>query len=153
MANVTQTVNVLQALFLTKDEKMILTPTYHVFDLYQVHQDATLLPFRLQTEEYEHNGQKVPMLNVSCSKAPDGSINMSIVNVHPDKDIAVECEIRGASPKRVSGRILTAPELKAHNTFERPHNVKIADFKKASLQNGMLKFKLPAKSIVVLNVK
>ncbi|MFO7161080.1 MAG: alpha-L-arabinofuranosidase C-terminal domain-containing protein, partial [[Clostridium] cellulosi] len=35
MANIAQTVNVLQAVILTNGEKMILTPTYHVFDLYK----------------------------------------------------------------------------------------------------------------------
>src|SRR5574342_72171 len=44
--------NVLQEMILTQNEKMILTPTYHVFDMYQAHQDALLLPHDLKSEEY-----------------------------------------------------------------------------------------------------
>jgi alpha-N-arabinofuranosidase len=153
MANIAQTVNVLQAMILTDNEKMILTPTYHVFDLYKVHQDALFLPSELMTEDYEHNGQKIPALNVSSSKAQDGSINLSMVNVHPVKNIALECEIKGMSAKQVSGMVLTAKALNAHNTFDQPDNVKIADFNKASLSNNVLKVEMPAKSVVVLTLK
>ena len=153
MANIAQTVNVLQAMILTDKEKMILTPTYHVFDLYKVHQDAVFLPSELKTEDYEHNGQKIPALNVSSSKARDGGINISIVNVHPEKNFSLECELRGIQTTRVSGQILTGPKLNSHNTFDQPANAKIADFKGVVLQNNVIKIEMPAKSIVVLNVK
>lgn len=153
MANIAQTVNVLQAMILTDNEKMILTPTYHVFDLYRVNQDALFLPSELKTEDYEHSGKKIPALNISSSKARDGSININIVNVHPDKTIPLECELRGANVKHVSGRILTAKALNAHNTFGQPDNVKIADFNKVSLNDNMLRVEMPAKSVVVLTVK
>jgi alpha-N-arabinofuranosidase len=61
--------------------------------------------------------------------------------------------LRGAKASRVSGRILTATKLEAHNTFERPENVKVADFSKAVLSNNALKVEMPAKSVVVLNIK
>jgi alpha-N-arabinofuranosidase len=153
MANIAQTINVLQAMILTDKEKMLLTPTYHVFDLYKVHQDAFFLPLDLKTEDYENNGQAIPALSVSCSKAQDGSINVSIVNVHPRKDIPLECELRGARLSHVSGKILTASQLNSHNTFDQPDNVIIRDFDKASLKNNVLKIEMPAKSVVVLNVK
>lgn len=132
---------------------MILTPTYHVFDLYKVHQDARFLPTALHTEEYQHNGKSMPALSVSSSRAQDGSVNISIVNVHPNKNIPLECELRGVKPARVSGRMLTAPNLNSHNTFAQPGNVKIVDFTKATLKNGVLKIEVPAKSVVVLQVK
>ncbi|MGH7600529.1 MAG: alpha-N-arabinofuranosidase [bacterium] len=153
MANIAQTVNVLQAMILTDKEKMILTPTYYVFDLYKVHQDALFLPSELQTEDYEHNGQRMRALHVSSSKAQDGSINISIVNVHPDKNILLECELRGIQATRVSGKILTASKLNSHNTFDQPTNVKVVDYKGASLQNNVLRVEMPAKSVVVLNIK
>ncbi len=153
MANIAQTVNVLQAMILTDKEKIILTPTYHVFDLYKVHQDALFLPSDLESEDYEYTGRRIPALSASCSKAQDGSINISIVNVHPDKTIPLECELRGANVKHVSGKILTAEALSSHNTFDQPDNVKSADFSKASLDNNVLKIEMPAKSLVVLNVK
>jgi alpha-N-arabinofuranosidase len=153
MANIAQTVNVLQAMILTDKEKMLLTPTYHVFDLYKVHQDALFLPSELTAEDYVYEGRKIPALSASCSKAQDGSINLSLVNVHPNKSFSLECELRGAKASRVSGRILTATKLEAHNTFERPENVKVADFSKAVLSNNALKVEMPAKSVVVLNIK
>ncbi len=153
MANIAQTVNVLQAMILTDKEKMILTPTYHVFDLYKVHQDAAFLLSDLKTEDYERDGKKIPALNVSSSKAQDGSINISLVNVHPDKNIMLECEVRGIKATRVFGKILTAPKLNSHNTFDQPDKVKITDFNKASLSKNGLQIEMPAKSVVVLSVK
>ena len=153
MANIAQLVNVLQSLILTQKEKMILTPTYHVFDLYKVHHDAVFLPFDLTTENYELNGEQLPALNISSSKAKDGSINISIVNIHPDKAMPLECDLRGVKVSTVSGKILTGNALNAHNTFDQPSNVKVTDFNKATLKNNILIVELPAKSVVVLNVK
>mgnify|MGYP000684982437 FL=1 len=51
MANIAQMVNVLQSMILTEGEKMVKTPTYHVFDLYQVHQENDLLASSLETEQ------------------------------------------------------------------------------------------------------
>ena len=153
MANLAQTVNVLQALLLTEDDQTIMTPTYHVFDLYKVHHDATLLPSDLTTENYELSGESTPALNVSTSQSEDGSINISIVNIHPDKNIPLSCELRGASNvKNVSGKYITAESLNSHNTFGQPENVKIADFNGANLKRGVLEVEVPAKSVVVLKV-
>jgi len=153
MANIAQTINVLQAMILTDKEKMILTPTYHVFDLYKVHQDALFLPSDLLSENYEDSGRKLPALHASCSKAQDGSMNISIVNVHPEKTIPLQCELKGIKATRVSGKLLTAPHLNSHNTFEQPENVSVVDFNKVSIKNNVLSVDLPAKSVVVLNVK
>jgi alpha-N-arabinofuranosidase len=153
MANIAQLVNVLQAVILTQDEKMILTPTYHVFDLYKVHQDATYLNNSLKTEDYVYQDKKLPALSVSASRSEDGTINISIVNINPDKDIDLQCEIRGADVKNVTGRILTAPTLNAHNTFDQPDNVKVADFTKMKLKNNVVELKVPSKSILVLRLK
>jgi alpha-L-arabinofuranosidase len=153
MANIAQLVNVLQSVILTQDEKMILTPTYHVFDLYKVHQDATYLNNSLKTEDYIYKDQKLPALSVSASRSDDGTINISIVNINPDKDIDLQCEIRGADVKNVTGRILTAPALNAHNTFDQPDNVKLADFTKMKLKNNIVDLKVPSKSVLVLRLK
>lgn len=153
MANIAQTVNVLQAMILTDHEKMLVTPTYYVFDLYQVHHDALALPLELMTETYEQQGRKVPALSVSSSKAADGSINISIVNVRPDRSIALQCELEGFQATRVTGRILTATKLNAHNTFTEPEQVKPAAFNQAHLERQFLKLEVPAKSIVVLQVR
>jgi alpha-L-arabinofuranosidase len=153
MANLAQVVNVLQAVILTEDEKMLLTPTYHVFDLYKVHQDAIHLPIHLATENYEYNGRKIPALNVSASRSEDGFINISIVNVHPTKSIPLDVDLRGANAKNVTGRMLTSANLNDHNTFDNPNKVRITDYNRAQLRNNNLKAEIPAKSIVVLRVR
>jgi alpha-N-arabinofuranosidase len=153
MANIAQLVNVLQSVILTQDDKMILTPTYHVFDLYKVHQDATYLNSSLNTEDYVYEDKKLPALSVSASRSEDGTINISIVNINPDKDIDLQCEIRGADVKTATGRILTAPTLNAHNTFDQTNNVKLADFTKMKLRNNIVELKVPSKSVLVLRFK
>lgn len=154
MANLAQTVNVLQALILTKDEKMVLTPTYHVFEMYKVHQDATLLPFDItQQDYYEYQGTKLPALSISASRDKNGLIHITLVNIHPKNKMSFNTEIRGANVASVTGRILTAPVMDAHNTFENPDNVKPAPFKNASLKNGVLDVEMPPMSVVVLELK
>lgn len=152
MANIAQAVNVLQALILTEGEKMLLTPTYHVFDLYKVHQEATYLPIDLVSEDYEQNGRKIAALNVSASRSEDGTVNISIVNVHPDKAMALECELRGADLKNISGQILTSAKLNDHNTFDQPDKIKPVSFDKARIRNNRLTVEIPAKSVVVLRM-
>ncbi|WPP51457.1 alpha-N-arabinofuranosidase [Catalinimonas niigatensis] len=153
MANIAQTINVLQAMILTQEEKMLLTPTYHVFDMYKVHQDATLLPHDLKTKKYTHEGKTMDALYASSSRAEDGTVNLSLVNIHPTQQMDISCEIRGFEGKSVSGRILTADALNTYNTFDEPEKVTTTTFEGARIRNGKLQVNMPAKSIIVLNIK
>jgi alpha-N-arabinofuranosidase len=153
MANIAQTVNVLQAMILTDKEKMILTPTYHVFDMYKVHQDATLLPSDLECEDYSFDGEDLPGLNVSASKDDSGKIHISICNLNPNEDAKLNCEIRGAKTGKIKGQILTAEKITSHNTFDKPEIVKPADFKGFDKTKKGFKATIPAKSIVVLEIR
>ena len=152
MANIAQTVNVLQAMILTEGEKMILTPTYHVFDLYKVHQDATLLPVHVQCAKYALEKDEIPQLSVSASQDRQGAIHVSLCNLHPAKPAQVACAVHGAAVRKVSGRVLTAREITAHNTFERPRAVQPAEFQGAKLAKGRLTLRLPPKSVVGLRL-
>ena len=152
MANIAQTVNVLQTMILTKDEKMVLTPTYHVFDMYKAHHDATLLPVELQSGDYKFGDDRIPALSVSASRDKQGRIHISLCNLDPRAGAKVVCELRGLEPKKVSGQVLTAAEMNAHNTFENPEQLKPASFDDAHLHNSTLTVTLPAKSVVVLKV-
>lgn len=153
MANIAQTVNVLQAMILTENEKIILTPTYHVFDLYKVHQEARYVPSDLQTETINVKGRAIPLLSVSCSIPGEGNLNISIVNIHPEKSSTVSFDLKGMNATRATGKIIAAKELNAYNSFEQPENVKSSDFNKISVKNNTVVVEMPAKSIVVLNVK
>ena len=153
MANIAQTINVLQAMVLTDNEKMILTPTYHVFEMYKVHQDATLLPTDLRCIDYTFGEDKLAALNVSASKDESGKIHVTICNLDPDHALKLDCELRGMKAKKVTGRVLTAPAINSHNTFEQPDAVKTKAFRDVELKNGLLVATLPAKSVVVLEVE
>jgi alpha-N-arabinofuranosidase len=153
MANIAQTNNVLQAMILTKGEKMILTPTYHVFEMYKVHHDATLLPVDLDCGDYQFDDEKVPVIDVSASKDKSGKVHVTLCNLDPGNAAEVACKLIGIEAEKVSGRVLTANDMTAHNTFGSPETVKPAAFNDFSLSNDMLTVKLPAKSVVVLEIK
>ncbi|MCM3905276.1 MAG: hypothetical protein ND866_26570 [Pyrinomonadaceae bacterium] len=100
MANIAQTVNVLQAVILTEKEKMLLTPTYHVFEMYKVHQGATLIPVELTAPEYKLGQATVPSLHASASRDKAGKLHLSIVSLDPNRPAEVSMKIVGASGKR-----------------------------------------------------
>jgi alpha-N-arabinofuranosidase len=153
MANIAQTVNVLQAVILTDKEKMLLTPTYWVYYLYKVHQDATLLPVSITSAVYELNGRKMDALSVSASKDASGKIHITLVNIDPNKAQTIDTELWGVTAKKVSGKILTSAKINDYNTFDKPNTVSVKDFKDAKLSGGKLNVSLPAKSVVMLEIE
>jgi len=153
MANIAQTVNVLQAMILTDEAKMLLTPTYHVFEMFKVHHDAELLPVSLESPEYSFGERSNPMLSVSASKNKNGSVSISIINIDPHRANDLTIDLRGTEPGSVNGRILSADETNSHNTFEEPEKVKPENFKAGSFKKGILLTTIPAKSIVVLEIE
>lgn len=152
-ANLAQAVNVLQALVLTDKEKMLLTPTYHVFDLYQVHQDAEYLPLQFTSPEYAFGGEKIPALNASASKDKSGAVHLSLVNLDPHKALTLETALPGVRFKTVTGRLLTSASVSDYNTFEKPNTIQPVAFNGAKKRGEKLAITLPAKSVVVLELK
>ena len=153
MANIAQMVNVLQAMILTDQEKMVLTPTYHVFEMYRVHMGATSLPLVLSTPDYVLGAEMIPAISAAASRDPAGKIHVSLVNANPHEPITVTAKLAGVNAKGVSGRVLTAPAMDSHNTFAAPEVVKPAKFDGAKLAGDTLTINLPAKSIVVLELE
>jgi alpha-N-arabinofuranosidase len=153
MANIAQSVNVLQAVILTDNEKMLLTPTYWVYWLYKAHQDATLLPVSLTSDKYELNGKRIDAVSVSASKDVSGKIHITLVNIDPNKAQTIETELRGVTVKKVSGKILTSAKINDYNSFENPNTIVVKDFKEAKLSGGRLNVSLPAKSVVMLGIE
>ena len=153
MANLAQTVNVLQAVVLTKEEKIILTPTYHVMEMYNVHQDATLLPLAIKSDMYQLGEEKLPAVSASASLDKSKVMHISLVNIDAGKEREISVDLRGTKYSAVTGRILSSAKLQDHNTFEIPDKIKPAVFKGASISGNMLKVKLPPFSVVVLEVK
>ena len=152
MANIAQMVNVLQAVILTDKEKLLLTPTYHVFEMFKVHQGATSLKLDLTTPDYVYGAEKLPRVSASASRDAAGKVHVSLVNLHPSEPITVAATLAGVNATAVTGRILTAGAMDAHNTFAAPEVVKPAAFTGAKLADGKLTVELPAKSVVVLEL-
>lgn len=153
MANLAQTVNVLQAVVLTEGEKMILTPTYHVMEMYNVHQDATYLPMDFSTTEYSVENEKLPAVSASASKDANGVIHISLVNIDAKASQEVSLDLRGGKFTTVTGRILTSANVQDYNSFDKPEQIQPAVFQGAALKEGVLKVSLPKHSVVVLQVK
>lgn len=154
MTNIAQIVNVLQSMILTNGPKMLLTPTYHVFQMYNVHQDATFLPIDLICDKAKvRGGREVPMISASASEDKNGRIHISLANVDVDNAQDITLDLQGRQIKSVKGRILTSASINDHNTFEKPDAVRPSVFNGAKIEKGQLKVNLPAKSIVVLEVK
>jgi alpha-N-arabinofuranosidase len=153
MANIAQTVNVLQAMILTQGEKMILTPTYHAFEMYKVHQDATRLPIDFNCTNYEHDAEAIPAVSASASRNREGKVHVSLCNLHPRQATDVACELRGMETGSVRGRVLTAEHMTAHNTFDQTEAVKPATFTGARIEKECVSVQLPPKSVVVLELE
>ncbi|GIP03958.1 alpha-N-arabinofuranosidase [Paenibacillus sp. JNUCC32] len=154
MANIAQIVNVLQSVILTEGEKMILTPTYHVFDMYKVHQDAERLATHHSGADYEMNGEKIPQVSVTASRDEAGKIHVSLCNVSHAEQSDVKIQLRGLSGavKQIVGRQLAADSLDAHNTFESPEVLKPAAFTAFEQEGDVLRAKLAPMSVTVLEI-
>lgn len=150
MANIAQIINVLQSVILTDKEKMLLTPTFHVFEMFTAHHDTTLLPSELTCADYAFGGNKVSGLSVSASKDQTGKINVTLCNLNPNTSAELTCDLQGAKVSKITGRVLTAATMQAHNTFENADVVKPAEFSDFKLTSSGFTVKLPAKSVVAL---
>ncbi len=153
MANLAQTVNVLQALILTDKEKMILTPTYHVFEMYKVHQDATRLPTRLACASYTVESQTLPQLSASASRDREGRLHLSVANFDPHRAAPLVCRFEGFSPKQTQGRVLTADRMNAHNTFDQLRAVEPRPLTGITVNAGQVEVTLPPMSVAVVRVE
>jgi alpha-N-arabinofuranosidase len=153
MANIAQMVNVLQAVILTEGEKMLLTPTYHVFNMYKYHQDAELLHSKIDTEmiglEEEY---MVPNLHESVSMSKDGKVHVTLNNLSLTDSYDIDGVFVESAVKSVKGTILTN-DMKAYNTFENPDNVRPEEFKDYKITDKGIFLKIPACSVLHLEIE
>ncbi len=153
MACLAQCINVLQAVILTDKEKMILTPTYHVMEMYNVHQDATMIPLTINSNDYTLGEKKLKAVSASASKDKSGQIHISLVNIDANNEQEVSIDLGSITAKTIEGRILRSEKLQDHNSFDNPDKIKPAVFTGASLNGSELKMKLPPFSVVVVTLK
>ena len=151
MANLAQTVNVLQAMILTDGPRMLLTPTYHVFDMYKDHQGATLLPSTLECRPYSLEGQEIPSLSASASRGEQG-VTITLCNLSHDEEAPLKCELRGARALEARGKVLTADRITEHNTFEAPERVRPVPLEEVRITHDGLAVILPPRSVAAIRV-
>ncbi len=153
MANLAQTVNVLQALVLTNKEQMLLTPTYYVFDLYQHHQNATLIPLHFTSPQYVFGSDSINAVNASASKDSNGVVHITIVNLDAKKKISVNALMQNVPMQNIEAEVLTSQKFDDVNTFEQPDKVKITSFSDYKKSNNSLNVNMPPMSVVLITLK
>ena len=153
MANIAQIVNVLQSVILTEGEKMIKTPTYHVFNMYKYHQDAMLVDSHIDTEtiglEEEY---QVPNLTESVSIDENGVLHITVTNLSLTENYEIDTTILDKKIQEVKGEIV-AEEMHAMNTFDDPEKVNVKDFNDVKITDKGLSFTIPACSVLHLSAK
>jgi len=153
MANLAQCVNVLQAVILTDKTKMILTPTYHIMQMYSVHQDAKLLPLNFNSPLYTFNGETLPAVSASASKDKNGVFHISLVNIDSKNKNKIEIDIKDLGVKNFTANIITSSKLQDFNSFENPNKISPVAFKDFKNSKGKIEINLPPFSVVVLEGK
>ena len=160
MTNIAQVANVLQSMVLTKDDKMVLTPTYYVFKMYTPNMEAVNIPvtvnsdtFTAENERDKDHPRQSPYISVSASRSQDGSVNVNLANADLKNDNEVSLDLGTIGANIQNALILTSPDMKDHNTFENPDKVKPQPFKDAQIKDGKLIVKMPKMSVVTLTVK
>lgn len=154
MANLAQVINVLQAVILTDGEKMLLTPTYHVMKMYNVHQDATLLPIDLDNNaSYAFGGKELPAVSASASIDAKGAIHVSLVNIHATQAQEVVLTLRGTENRKTTGTVLKSAKIQDHNTFANPEKIVPSAFQDFKVKGDQITVKMAPFSVVVLEIQ
>ena len=152
MANIAQMINVLQAMILTDKEKMLLTPTYHVFKMYVPFQDATFIPVNFDAGTYTHAGFTLPRVDAVAARDKNGKLWVQITNVDPNRAVEINLKTIGMTAKSATGETLTAPKVDSINTFKKPDTVMPQSIS-ARTANGKLILNLEPKSITVVSIE
>jgi alpha-N-arabinofuranosidase len=153
MANIAQIVNVLQSMILTKGREIVLTPTYHVFRMYNVHQDAQFVPTDCDVADMiAPSGRIMPELSVTASKDSEGKLHVSIANPMIGKDQTVVLNFDELKPKTVTGEILSAPSINSYNDFGKEPAVVPKAFDAFKKSGKSLTVTVPSSSVVCLEL-
>ncbi|MES2443231.1 MAG: alpha-L-arabinofuranosidase C-terminal domain-containing protein [Pseudomonadota bacterium] len=152
MSNIAQMINVLQAMILTDKEKMVLTPTYYVYEMYLPFQDATLIPVGLSAGTFAQGDIQLPRVDAFAARDTSGKLWVALTNLDPEHAVTVDATLAGTSARSARGQVLTAPRVDAVNSFDHPGAVTPKPYS-AKARAGGLSFELPARSVVVVQVQ
>ncbi len=150
-ANIAQMVNVLQAMILTDGPQMVLTPTYHIHQMYLPMQDATFVPIDFDPGSYHHDGITLPGVDAVAFRDTQGGLWLALVNLDPDSAREVAIDVDGLDVRRASGQVLTGPDVNSLNTYAAPATVAPAPIA-GRVTGGLVRVDLPGKSVAVLSL-
>jgi alpha-N-arabinofuranosidase len=151
-ANIAQMINVLQAMIITNNEKMVLTPTYYVHKMYVPFQDATFVPVTYDAGQYTHGDVVLPRVDAIAAKDSNGKLWIEITNLDPNQPVEIEASLAGIAAKSAAGETLTAAKVDSVNSFDAPNTV-VPKPISAKVQGGKLALKLEPKSVTVISVE
>lgn len=154
MANIAQTINVLQAMILTDGARILLTPTFHVFEMFRVHQGGTFLPVVGQSDPLSSGDASIPAVSASATRDSRGQMHLSLCHTDPNGSASVEVELRGANFGHISGQVLESGAMGTHNSFDNPDTIVPRALSKDELrlENGRLRVQMPPASVAVLSL-
>lgn len=152
MANIAQMINVLQSMILTKKEQIVLTPTYYVFRMYKVHQNATLIPITLNCKNYTLGNESIPAISASASKDASGKIHITLANLDPNTENPVTIDLGALKAGTISGEVITSKEMNDYNDFGKANVVVPVKFDKFKTNGSKLTVTMPSKSVVALEL-
>lgn len=152
MANLAQTINVLQAVALTEGGSVVLTPTYHVFEMYKGHQDAKQIPLTVESASIPADTGSIDAISASASVNSAGRVLITLCNVDPHNAQPTSLSLRGRGIGEVTGRVLTAEQANQHNTFAESSRLVPQPFTEISVSGDTLDIQMPAKSVVALEL-
>jgi alpha-L-arabinofuranosidase len=151
MANIAQMINVLQAMILTDKEKMVLTPTYHLFKMYVPFQDSTFVPLSFDAGTYVHAGVTLPRVDAIAARTADGKLLVAVTNLDPENPVTIDTRISGMSAKAATAETLTAPAVDSINTFDSPKAV-VPRALAVKVQNAGLSATVQPRSVTVIAI-
>ena len=155
MACIAQLVNVLQSVILTENEKMIKTPTYHVFKMFRYHQGANLLDSELVNNSTVGAGKnELPKLFESVSEDENGVVTITLTNnsLEAAEDVEIAFTSDSGAYKVAEASVVTG-KMADHNTFENPDVVTEDKFTDYNEKENGVTVKIPACSVLMLRLK
>ncbi len=154
MANIAQVVNVLQSMVLTSGDTLVLTPTYHVFNMYKNHMEGTFIPVDYEDPGYTYKEETIPAIHNTVSKNSEGKYTLTFSNLDPEKSNEVLIPMGKQGVKKViNAQVLTAKIYNEYNSFKEPERIKPEDFKGYSYKKGELKIELPPLSVILIEME
>jgi alpha-L-arabinofuranosidase len=154
MANIAQLINCLQSLFLAHEDKFIVTPTYHVFDMYLAHQGAQSLRTMVSAPRlpYTRNEKPATLRGLSASSSlRDKELTLTVTNPDISQTRETEIAVRGANIKAIKVTTLTASDIHAHNSFANPRQIEPKE-SEITLKSGVLVYRFAPASVTKLQI-